>query len=415
MDSTLLPPQNTGLDLSGAMGKWAQAPENSPGSSSLDLSGVMGDWAIETVPPNPPLPSRRKITAEKALEVVKGAAYTSADFVKKNADFLSAFIAGGAVSFGVAAGLHRPDLAITFPMLYSIIGETIPRGLVWVYQGIEHIERSRVGKPLISIGNHRIGKEFTAEKYNKLQSGVVRRVMNGLTSTLASKTYHKIMAGVLTGGMTGAVVGGAVEFAHQIHAAQANQPPPGEMNRDFPGKDEPPPSRPVPSGFDRHDFPPPDMRAPPGGDVSPPVVVTSEVAQVTTTLTDPTVHTSVAGELLGLFQFSDNHTPEALNLASKLIEQAKTAGVLTQEMAQRIIDFADNTFQTIHTEKFGDGIFNLEAYKDGAGNFVQDLLTKGKITLDQYNAFRAVDFPAGHPDKVAAWEQLFNLFLGSKG
>ncbi len=191
---------------------------------SAALNGIPGFEHYSN--PTSPSTSRGKFaqTLSAAGHRVGEVLSEAADFGKKNADFLSGLIAGGAVSFGVAAGLHRPDLAISFPMLYSILGETIPRALVGVYQGIEHIEKSRLGRPLIGIGDRGIGKEFTAEKYNKLQSGVVRRVMNGLTNTLANKTYHKIMAGVLIGGVTGAVAGGVLEFSHQIHVAQAHQP-----------------------------------------------------------------------------------------------------------------------------------------------------------------------------------------------
>lgn len=361
--------------------------------------------------------NRTHAVIEKAKDVVKGSLITSGDFVKNNADFLSAFIAGGAVSFGVAAGLHRPDLAITFPMLTFIAGEIIPQGLVGVYKGLSQIERSRIGKPLIGIG-----KEFTQTRYDKLQNGIVRRVIDRLTKTLASRTYNKIMGGVILGGGVGAVLGGAVEFlAHQAPAPHAAGGRESQANTDGAFRhppsnsvDVPPPRSGGVDGIDRNDAFHPFMSSDTvSSDVSLPPAV--DVISVTQILNDPAVHTSVGVELLTLPQFADNYTSEALNLAAKLIERAKTLGVLTPEKMQQIIDFADKTFQTIHEAKFGTGIFDLQAYRDGAGDFVLNLLNNGTITHDQYAAFQAVDFPAGHSDKVVAWQQLFNIFLGGKG
>lgn len=224
---------------------------------------------------NPTLRKTVSSAGHKAEKVLSGVAGKGVDLVKNNADFLSAFIAGGAVSFGVAVGLHRPDLAITFPMLYSIIGETIPRALVGVYQGIEHIERSRLGRPLIGIGDRGIGKDFTAAEFNKLQRGVVRRVMNGLAKTLATKTYNKSMGGVLLGGVVGAVAGGALEFSHQIQAAQAHQPaaqpvpadndavsrhPGGVTNPPAGGGEQPPATNPAPGSETNPNAVPPAVR-----------------------------------------------------------------------------------------------------------------------------------------------------------
>lgn len=384
---------------------------NNPEPPLPDLRALAPSWNNPTNQGNNL--SRGRLTVERARDAISGAAVKGVDLVKNNADFLAGFLVSGGVSFVVAAGLHRPDLAITFPALYSLMGEAIPLALLGAFGGLSEIEKSRIGKPLIGLG-----KPFTEDKYHK---SIAHRVSGKLIKIISDKTYHQYMSGILAGGITGAVVGGAVEFlAHQapaphaagggeIHArARADgafQGPPSHSG------DVPPPRS---GGVDRNDAFHPFMSSDTvSSDVSLPPAV--DVTSVTQILNDPTVRTSAAVELLTFPQFADNHTHEALNLASRLIEQAKTHGVLTPEKMQQIIDFADKTFQTIHEAKFGAGPFDLNAYRDGAGQFVQDLYSSGKITQDQYAAFQAVNFPAGHSDKVVAWQQLFNIFLGGKG
>lgn len=439
-------PQETPLDLFASLGvsadKVLKRPSQTADSSRFNLFGSLGvdSQAVLQLPPRELQPEFNLfkelgvrpsdvLGPQRSADTPHRTAETTATSEKRRGekvrDKLSSWVKrefsrkglkGGVLGFAIGAGLSAvwPEysgvIGVAMPVVsilaganvISRVGAKTAEGLKWLDAALPKLPQNR-------------GKETLARKwqlFEKITQG------SGAFEDLCARDAFKAFG--LLGSRLGPGIGAGID---QMIADHISPPPGGQVILESQNEETLGPPRP-------HLIPRVEAQTqgehPSGGlsslnpDITPghadatvpnvtlgsevtdlpvvqPVQVTPEVAQFTEHL-DTAVKSGIMDTLSQQIQaLHGGHTQEALNMVSKIVsEQVNSGHPPDAENLQKLVNFATNTFDTIHKAVFPDGKFDLNTYQTS-----HEAVVKG-LSEVQKHAFNLANLPSGHHLKDAA-------------